>query len=157
MYLSHPYLTHKLSSEKDSIAPESATSRYPTSFFCQVTTVTWKTILTFSRQPGYFSTRLFNHVIIALLTGLAYLNIGDSYGDVQYRIFVIFQVTILPSLILSQVEPRFESSRILFYKDEHAGMYSRTVFVASTVLAEIPTSILCATVASLHSSFVCTS
>lgn len=102
------------------------------------------------RQPGYNETRIFNHVMIALLTGLAYLNIGDSYVDVQYRIFVIFQVTILPALILSQVEPRFEMSRIQFFKEDHSGMYSKTVFVISMVLAEIPMSILCAVLVGLH-------
>lgn len=115
----------------------------------QLLLVTRRTMTSMYRQPGYYGTRLFNHFFIAVLTGLAYLDIGDSLVDVQYRIFVIFQVTVLPSLILSQVEPRFEMSRIIFFKEELAGMYSKTVFLASMVISEVPISLLCSVVVSL--------
>jgi len=55
--------------------------------------------------------------------------------SLQYRVFVIFQVTVLPALILAQVEPRYDLSR---------KTYKQLPFALSMVLAEMPYSLLCA-------------
>lgn len=69
----------------------------------QLRIVQKRTNLAFWRSPNYGFTRLFNHVIIAIITGLTYLNLDQSSESLQYRVFVIFQVTVLPALILAQV------------------------------------------------------
>ncbi|KAF2008867.1 hypothetical protein BU24DRAFT_474918 [Aaosphaeria arxii CBS 175.79] len=141
----HPHTgLSNMNIESQDPVKQPSSSRYQISFLFQLRIVTRRTFLSSFRQPGYNGTRLFNHIMIALLTGLAYLNIGDSYADIQYRIFVIFQITVLPALILAQVEPRFEAARVLFFKEDSARMYSKAVFVTSMVLSEIPISIICA-------------
>jgi ABC-type multidrug transport system ATPase subunit len=65
--------------------------------------------LSFWRSPNYLFTRLFNHVAVALLTGLTYLNLDDSRSSLQYKVFVMFQVNVLPALIIGQVEVKDES------------------------------------------------
>jgi ATP-binding cassette, subfamily G (WHITE), member 2, SNQ2 len=62
------------------------------------------------------------------------------------RVFVIFQVTVLPALILAQVEPKYAISRQIFYRESSSKMYNQFAFAASLVVAEIPYSILCAVV-----------
>ncbi|KAF4626552.1 hypothetical protein G7Y89_g11606 [Cudoniella acicularis] len=117
---------------------------YATPLMHQLKVVQKRTNLAFWRSPNYGFTRLFNHVIIALLTGLAYLNLNDSRASLQYRVFVIFQVTVLPALILAQVEPKYAMSRMIFYRESSSKMYGQFAFASSLVVAEMPYSILCA-------------
>lgn len=98
----------------------------------------------FWRSPNYLFTRLFNHVAVALLTGLTYLNLDDSRSSLQYKVFVMFQVTVLPALIMTQVEVMFHIKRALFFREASSKMYSSTTFATSIVLAEMPYSILSA-------------
>jgi len=46
---------------------------------------------------------------------------------------------------MQQVEPRYDMSRTIFYRESSSKMYSQLAFVVSIVIAEIPYSILCAT------------
>lgn len=117
---------------------------YATPLLHQLKTVVKRTNLAFWRSPNYGFTRFFNHVAIALLTGLAYLQLDDSKASLQYRVFVIFQATVLPALILAQVEPKYDISRMIYYREASAKMYSQFCFAFSLVLAEMPYSILCA-------------
>ena len=110
----------------------------------QLKIVQKRTNLAFWRSPNYGFTRLFNHVIISLLTGLAYLNLSDSRQSLQYRVFVIFQVTVLPALILAQVEPKYAMSRMIYYREASSKMYGQFAFASSLVVAEMPYSVLCA-------------
>lgn len=96
------------------------------------------------RSPNYLFTRLFNHVAIAVLTGLTYLNLDESRQSLQYRVFIMFQVTVLPALVISQIEVRYHVSRALFFREQSSKMYSSSVFAASQVVAEMPYSVLCA-------------
>ncbi|KAH7330366.1 ABC-2 type transporter-domain-containing protein [Rhexocercosporidium sp. MPI-PUGE-AT-0058] len=117
---------------------------FATPLIHQLKVVQKRTNLAFWRSPNYGFTRLFNHVIIALLTGLAYLNLDDSRQSLQYRVFVIFQVTVLPALILAQVEPKYAMSRMIYYREASSKMYGQFAFASSLVVAEMPYSILCA-------------
>ncbi|TDZ36237.1 ABC transporter G family member 11 [Colletotrichum spinosum] len=99
--------------------------------------------LSFWRSPNYLFTRLFNHVIVALITGLTYLNLDDSRSSLQYKVFVMFQVTVLPALIISQVEVMFHIKRALFFRESSSKMYNPLTFAAAITVAELPYSILC--------------
>ena len=117
---------------------------FATPLLHQLKIVQKRTNLAFWRSPNYGFTRLFNHVIIALITGLAYLNLDNSRASLQFRVFVIFQVTVLPALILAQVEPKYALSRMIFYREASSKMYGQFAFASSLVVAEMPYSILCA-------------
>src|SRR5271170_3438622 len=64
--------------------------------------------------------------------------------SLQYRVFVIFQVTVLPALILAQVEPKYALSRMIYYREASSKMYGQFAFASSLVVAGLPYSILCA-------------
>ncbi|KAH8808575.1 ABC-2 type transporter-domain-containing protein [Xylogone sp. PMI_703] len=117
---------------------------YASPLLHQLKIVQKRTNLAFWRSPNYGFTRLFNHVIIALLTGLTYLNLDNSRSSLQYRVFVVFQVTVLPALILAQVEPKYAIARMIFYRESSSKMYGQFAFASSLVVAEMPYSILCA-------------
>lgn len=117
---------------------------YATPLWHQIKVVNRRTHLSFWRSPNYGFTRFFNHVALAILAGLAYLNLSDSRSSLQERVFVIFQVTVLPAIIISQVEPKYDLSRLIFYRESAAKAYRQFPFALSMVLAEMPYSILCA-------------
>jgi ABC-type multidrug transport system permease subunit len=117
---------------------------YATPLWHQIKMVCKRQSLSFWRTPNYGFTRLFNHVIIALLTGLCYLNLDNSKTSLQYRVFIIFQVTVLPALILAQVEPKYAMARMISYREQAAKAYRTFPFALSMVIAEVPYSILCA-------------
>ena len=117
---------------------------FATPLWHQIKTVQLRTHKSFWRSPNYGFTRFFNHVIIALLTGLMFLNLDESRTSLQYRVFIIFQVTVLPALILAQVEPKYDLSRLIYYREAASKTYRQFPFAASMVLAEMPYSIICA-------------
>lgn len=98
------------------------------------------------RSPNYVFTRIFNHVAVAVLTGLTFLQLDDSRASLQNKVFVMFQVTVLPALIMSQVEVMYHVKRAIFFRESSSKMYSTSTFASAIVLAEIPYSILCAVV-----------
>lgn len=125
-------------------APKVEQKEYASPLWHQIKVVSKRTHLAFWRSPNYGFTRLFNHVIIALLTGLTYLQLDDSRTSLQYRVFVIFQATVIPALILAQVEPKYDFSRLIFYRESAAKAYKQFPFAFAMVQAEMPYSILCA-------------
>ncbi|KAI9741562.1 MAG: hypothetical protein M1818_004368 [Claussenomyces sp. TS43310] len=126
----------------DSVQADSR--EFATPVLHQLKVVQKRTNLAFWRSPNYGFTRFFNHAAIALLTGLMYLNLSHSRASLQQKVFVIFQVTVLPALILAQVEPKYAFSRTIFYRESSSKMYGQFAFASSLVVAEMPYSILCA-------------
>lgn len=119
-------------------------AEYATPLWHQIKVVNKRTQLAFWREPNYGFTRLFNHIVLGLISGLAFLQLDNSRASLQYRVFVIFQATVLPALILAQVEPKYDLSRLIFYRESAAKAYRQLPFALSMVLAEMPYSILCA-------------
>jgi ATP-binding cassette, subfamily G (WHITE), member 2, SNQ2 len=124
-------------------APRTQEKEYATPLLHQIRIVNWRTNLSFWRTPHYGFTRLFNHVIIALLSGLAFLDLDNSRTSLQYRVFIIFQVTVVPALVLAQIEPKYDLSRLIFYRESAAKAYGQLPFALAMVIAEIPYSVLC--------------
>ncbi|KAK3679890.1 ATP-binding cassette transporter snq2 [Recurvomyces mirabilis] len=124
--------------------PQVEQKEYATPLWHQIKLVQKRAHKSFWRSPNYGFTRLFNHVAIALLTGLMFLNLDNSRNALQYRVFVIFQVTVLPALILAQVQPKYDLSRLIFYREAASKTYKQLPFALSMVLAEMPYSLLCA-------------
>ncbi|KAL2105740.1 hypothetical protein VUR80DRAFT_7842 [Thermomyces stellatus] len=119
---------------------------YASPFWHQVKVVTNRMNRAFWRSPNYEFTRLLNHFIVSLITGLTYLNLDNSRASLQNKVFVMFQVTVLPPLILSQVEVMYHIRRSIFFRESSSKMYSTVTFAASIVIAEVPYSILCAVI-----------
>ena len=125
-------------------APPVEQKEYATPMWHQIKLVNRRMNLSFWRTPNYGFTRLFNHVIIALLTGLMYIELDNSRTSLQNRVFIIFQVTVLPALILAQVEPKYAIARMIAFREQMSKAYKTFPFALSMVIAEMPYSILCA-------------
>ena len=125
------------------LQPTLKQKEYATPIWHQIKTVQARMHRAYWRSPNYGFTRLFNHVMIALLTGLMFLTVEDTKTGLQYRVFVLFQYTVLPALILAQVEPRYDLSRMIFYREAASKTYRQLPFAMSMVIAEMPYSLLC--------------
>ncbi|QRV86887.1 ABC transporter G family member 11 [Ceratobasidium sp. AG-Ba] len=123
-----------------------ANDEYATPFMYQLKVVSERTLTAFWRQPDYGFTRLFTHGAIALLTSLTFLQLGNSTQELQYRVFSIFMATIMPAIIISQVEPMFILARMIFIRESSSRMYSQIAFALGQLMAEMPYSVLCAVV-----------
>ncbi|KAJ1310587.1 hypothetical protein OPQ81_007316 [Rhizoctonia solani] len=126
------------------VVDPNANKKYATPFLYQLKVVSERTLTAFWRQPDYGFTRLFTHGVIALITSLTFLQLGNSTQELQYRVFSIFIATIMPAIIISQVEPMFIFARMIFIRESSSRMYSEFAFALGQLMAEMPYSLLCA-------------
>ncbi len=117
---------------------------YSTSFGFQFKTILQRTNIALWRNADYQWTRLFSHMAIALITSLTFLQLDDSARSTQYYVFACFIVTVLPALIIAQIEPQYIMSRNTYQREASSKMYSSIVFASCQMLSEMPYSILCA-------------
>ncbi|KAI7956480.1 hypothetical protein MJO28_003575 [Puccinia striiformis f. sp. tritici] len=117
---------------------------YATPFSYQFKVVMNRTNLSFLRNANYEATRVFNHVAVALITGLTYMNLPPNVAGVQSRVFTIFQLIVLLPLIMAQVEPAFIFARQIYLRESSAKMYTPITFGISQSVAEMPYSLCCA-------------
>ncbi|KAL5606544.1 hypothetical protein BROUX41_002947 [Berkeleyomyces rouxiae] len=127
-------------------APRAPAQEYASPFGHQLKIVLNRMNISFWRSPNYLVTRILNHIFVGVIAGLAYLNLDNSRTSLQNKIFVMFQVTVLPALIITQVEVMYHIKRALFFREASSKMYNSIVFAMSIVIVEIPYTILCAVV-----------
>ncbi|KAH9469685.1 hypothetical protein Pst134EA_006966 [Puccinia striiformis f. sp. tritici] len=117
--------------------------QYATPFSYQLRIVMNRTNLCAFRNAEYEVTRVFNHLVVALITGLTYLNIPSTVTGVQYRVFTIFQLIVLLPLLMAEVEPAYIFARQIYQREASAKMYTPITFGISQSIAETPYSVAC--------------
>ncbi|EMD42318.1 hypothetical protein CERSUDRAFT_79900 [Gelatoporia subvermispora B] len=120
---------------------ETPPSTYATPFWYQLKVVTTRNNLMLWRSPDYVFSRLFVHAFISLFISLSFLQLGNSVRDLQYRVFGIFWVTILPAIVMGQLEPMW-----ILNRKSSSRIYSPYVFAIGQLIGEFPYSVLCAVV-----------
>ncbi|EJT99550.1 hypothetical protein DACRYDRAFT_81942 [Dacryopinax primogenitus] len=123
---------------------EEKPSFYATKLPYQLILVTRRALMTLWRRPEYVYSRLFIHVLISFWISVTFLRLNHSLLDLQYRVFAIFWVSVLPAIIMGQIEPMFILNRMVFIREASSRMYSPVVFAVGQLLAEIPYSFICA-------------
>lgn len=124
----------------------SVAREYATPFWTQLKHTLIRASRSSWRQPDYQFTRLFQHAAIALTAGLFWLQLGNTGTDLQYRIFDLFVLTVLPALILAAIEPMYLHARSVFQREWTSRTYSPQVFALSQIIAELPYCLACAIV-----------
>ncbi|KAF8079124.1 ABC-2 type transporter-domain-containing protein [Lyophyllum atratum] len=120
-----------------------ALSTYATSFLYQLRIVVQRNNMALWRSPDYIFTRIFVSSFISLFISLSFLQVGNSLRDLQFRVFSIFWVVVLPALVMSQIEPVFIANRRVFIRESSSRIYSPYVFAIGQLIGEIPYSIVC--------------
>ncbi|KAB8206733.1 ABC-2 type transporter-domain-containing protein [Aspergillus parasiticus] len=109
----------------------------------QVVAVTKRAFVAYWRSPEYNLGKFLLHIFTGLFNTFTFWHIGNSYIDMQSRLFSIFMtLTIAPPLI-QQLQPRFLHFRNLYESREaNSKIYSWVAFVTSAILPELPYSIV---------------
>ncbi|KZO94469.1 ABC-transporter [Calocera viscosa TUFC12733] len=123
---------------------EDKPSFYATGLPYQLRLVTQRCLTTLWRRPEYVYSRLFIHLLISFWVSMTFLRLNNSLLDLQYRVFAIFWVTVLPAIVVTQIEPMFILNRMIFIREASSRMYSPYAFAIGQLLAEIPYSFICA-------------
>ncbi|KAF4611748.1 hypothetical protein D9613_004069 [Agrocybe pediades] len=118
-------------------------STYATSFFFQLKTVVHRNNMALWRSPDYIFSRLFVCSLISFFVSLSFLQLGVSVRELQFRVFAIFWVCVLPAIVMSQIEPLFIMNRRIFIRESSSRIYSPYVFAIGQLIGEIPYSIIC--------------
>ncbi|RPD82151.1 hypothetical protein L226DRAFT_497300 [Lentinus tigrinus ALCF2SS1-7] len=119
---------------------------YATPFWHQLRYVVQRNNVKLWRSPDYVFSRLFVHAFISLWISLSFLQLGNGVRDLQYRVFGIFWATILPAIVMGQLEPMWILGRRIFIREASSRIYSPYVFAIGQLIGEMPYSLLCAVV-----------
>ncbi|KAF9011150.1 pleiotropic drug resistance ABC transporter [Cyathus striatus] len=117
-----------------------------TSFLYQLGIVVKRNSTALWRSPDYTFSRLFVTGFISLFISLSFLQLGNSLRDLQFRLFGMFWVVVLPAIVMTQIEPLFLMNRRIFVREASSRIYSPYVFALGQLIGEIPYSIICSIV-----------
>jgi ATP-binding cassette subfamily G (WHITE) protein 2 (SNQ2) len=118
-------------------------STYATSFFYQLKIVVQRNNMALWRSPEYIFSRLFVSSFVSFFISLSFLQLGNSIRDLQFRVFAIFWVVVLPAIVMAQIEPLFILNRRIFFREASSRIYSPYVFAIGQLIGEIPYSLVC--------------
>ncbi|KAJ9315157.1 hypothetical protein DTO271D3_4610 [Paecilomyces variotii] len=109
----------------------------------QIIAVSRRSFIAYWRTPNYAIGKFMLHIWTGLFNTFTFWHLGHSYIDMQSRLFSVFMtLTIAPPLI-QQLQPRFLHFRGMYEsRESNAKIYSWVAFVASSILPELPYSIV---------------
>ncbi|KAF9439085.1 hypothetical protein BGZ76_000047 [Entomortierella beljakovae] len=119
---------------------------YATSTSAQYKHVFLRMARTWWRLPEYNFGRIAMLIIFALLNGFTFFNLGTSLVDLQSRVFAIFQIMVMGTLLVTMIQPRFHVERQWYYRELAGKYYGWKPFALSIILIEIPYCVLAGTV-----------
>ncbi|CAM9150806.1 unnamed protein product [Ectocarpus sp. 6 AP-2014] len=115
-----------------------------------------RTIIMYRREPVLTKARLGQTVVVAVLVGLIFLQLGNSQRDVQSTMGVLFFVAInqgiLGTIGVLQV---FPNEMPVFLREHDSGAYRVSSYFFGRTLAEIPIQVVFPTVFSVIIYLLC--
>ncbi|PYH90416.1 ABC transporter [Aspergillus ellipticus CBS 707.79] len=109
----------------------------------QIFTVTKRSFVSYWRTPDYTLGKFLLHVFTGLFNTFTFWHLGNSYVDMQSRMFSIFMLLTIAPPLIQQLQPRFLHFRSLYESREaNSKIYSWTAFVTSAILPELPYSVV---------------
>ncbi|KAK4049723.1 hypothetical protein OIV83_003998 [Microbotryomycetes sp. JL201] len=111
----------------------------------QIRLVTSRANVQIYRNTDYVVNKVMLHIGSALINGFSFWMIGNSYADLQNRLFTIFQFLFIAPGVIAQLQPKFLANRDIYEKRERkAAIYSWWAFIVGEIVAEIPYLLVCA-------------
>ncbi|KAJ5506588.1 CDR ABC transporter [Penicillium expansum] len=116
---------------------------YAMPLYVQVVAVTKRAFVAYWRSPDYILGKFMLHIFTGLFNTFTFWHLGNSFIDMQSRLFSVFMtLTIAPPLI-QQLQPRYIHLRGLYKSREaNSKIYTWAAFVTSTIVPELPYSIV---------------
>uniref|UniRef100_A0A914XPT6 ABC transporter domain-containing protein n=1 Tax=Plectus sambesii TaxID=2011161 RepID=A0A914XPT6_9BILA len=117
--------------------------RYRASWFQQLWAVTWRSYLTTVREPMLLKVRLFQTLIVAVLTGLVYFQTTISSQTIININGILFQLVANMNFMFQfAVVEVFCLEMPIFMREHLSGIYRVDVYYLSKQIAELPQYIL---------------
>lgn len=111
----------------------------------QVKIVTQRMNVSLFRNIDYINNKFALHIFSALFNGFSFWMIGDSVGDLQLRLFTIFNFIFVAPGVINQLQPLFIERRDIFEtREKKSKMYSWIAFVTGLIVSEFPYLCICA-------------
>ncbi|RSL70695.1 hypothetical protein CEP51_012156 [Fusarium floridanum] len=120
-------------------------NEFATSLWEQVRLVTQRMNLSLYRNTDYINNKILLHISSALFNGFTFWNIGSSVGELQLKLFTIFNFIFVAPGVMAQLQPLFIHRRDIFEtREKKSKMYSWIAFVTGLIVSEVPYLVLCA-------------
>ncbi|KAL6591851.1 hypothetical protein ACP70R_049714 [Stipagrostis hirtigluma subsp. patula] len=149
------YQTNKaLIKELSQLKPGSKDLHFPTkyaqSLFTQCVACLWKQNLSYWRNPPYNTARFFFTIVIALILGSVFWDLGSKMERSQDLLnatgSMYIAVLYLGVTNSFSVQPVVAVERIVFYRERAAGMYSAVPYAFGQVAIELPYALVQGTI-----------
>lgn len=96
------------------------------------------------RNRDYINNKLALHIGSALFNGFSFWKIGNTVGDMQLRLFTVFQFIFVAPGVIAQLQPLFIDRRDIYEtREKKSKMYSWVAFVTGLVVSELPYLCVC--------------
>ncbi|KAB5513070.1 ABC-2 type transporter-domain-containing protein [Coniochaeta sp. 2T2.1] len=119
--------------------------KFATRMWEQIRLVTQRMNLSLYRNTDYVNNKIILHISSALFNGFTFWNIGGSVGELQLKLFTIFNFIFVAPGVMAQLQPLFIHRRDIFEtREKKSKMYSWVAFVTGLIVSEIPYLVLCA-------------
>ncbi|RSL97759.1 hypothetical protein CEP52_010736 [Fusarium oligoseptatum] len=109
-------------------------NEFATSLWEQVRLVTQRMNLSLYRNTDYINNKILLHISSALFNGFTFWNIGSSVGELQLKLFTIFNFIFVAPGVMAQLQPLFIHRRDIFEtREKKSKMYSWIAFVTGLI------------------------
>ncbi|CEO60742.1 Putative ABC transporter [Penicillium brasilianum] len=109
----------------------------------QILAVTKRAFVAYWRLPDYILGKMLLHIVTGLFNTFTFWHLGNSYVDMQSRLFSIFMTLTISPPLIQQLQPRYLHFRGIYEsRESNSKIYSWVAFVVSTILPELPYSIV---------------
>jgi ATP-binding cassette subfamily G (WHITE) protein 2 (SNQ2) len=111
----------------------------------QVKLVTHRMNVSLFRNIAYLDNKFVLHISLALLNGFTFWKIGNSLGDLQLKLFTVYNLIFVAPGVIAQLQPLFIDRRDIYEtREKKSKMYHWAPFVTGLIVSEIPYLVVCA-------------
>lgn len=153
IWLESPEYEHTVK-ELDSIISEAASKEpgtvddgfeFATPMWTQLKLVTRRMNIAIYRNTDYINNKNALHIGSALFNGFTFWMVGNGVGDLQLRLFTIFNFIFVAPGVIAQLQPLFIDRRDIYEaREKKSKMYSWVAFVTGLIISELPYLCVCA-------------
>ena len=132
--------------DKSTATDKSAYAEFAAPFGLQMFEVLRRVFQQYWRTPSYIWAKIALSVVCSLFIGFSFFKADTSQQGLQNQLFSIFMAFTIFGQLVQQTMPNFVIQRSLYeVRERPSKTYSWVVFILSSIIVEIPWSVLCAT------------
>ncbi|KAI9889804.1 MAG: hypothetical protein M1814_004906 [Vezdaea aestivalis] len=113
----------------------------------QIMAVVKRSFVSYWRTPEYMIGKFALHIVTGLFNVFTFFKLGNSYIDMQSRLFSVFMTLTISPPLIQQLQPKLLAFRNIYDgRESKAKIYSWVAFCCGAIIVEIPYSIIAGTI-----------